>query len=92
VEMSRLHRRSAGSRFVVIDGGDDDDDGEAKRRRRPDLRKIVDDTFRHGSADGERVAVLVCGPAGMARELRAHVGAWVARGRDVWFHDEGFGW
>ncbi|KAM0528913.1 hypothetical protein ACHAO3_004562 [Verticillium nonalfalfae] len=59
-------------------------------RRRPDLRRIIDETFR-GGAD-ERVAVLVCGPANMAREVRRHVGAWVYRGRDVFFHDESFGW
>lgn len=59
-------------------------------REKPNLRKIVDETFRHGNE--ERIAVLVCGPAQMARELRAHVGRWVERGRDVFFHDESFGW
>lgn len=57
---------------------------------RPNLRQIVDDVFRQG--DNERVAVLACGPAEIARELREHVGRWVARGRDVWWHDEYFGW
>ena len=59
-------------------------------RDRPDLRKIVDETFRHGIE--ERVAVLVCGPKQMARELRGHVGKWVEKERDVYFHDESFGW
>ena len=59
-------------------------------RERPDLRKIVDEMFRHGNE--ERVAVLVCGPKQMARELREQVGRWVERGRDVYFHDESFGW
>ncbi|PMD42457.1 hypothetical protein L207DRAFT_581116 [Hyaloscypha variabilis F] len=59
-------------------------------RERPDLRKIVDETFRHGNE--ERVAVLVCGPKQMARELREQVGRWVEKGRDVYFHDESFGW
>ena len=59
-------------------------------RRRPDLQKIVDGVFQHGS--NERVAVLVCGPAAMARELRQHVGVWVMKGRTVWWHNEGFGW
>jgi NAD(P)H-flavin reductase len=59
-------------------------------RERPDLKKIVDETFRHGNE--ERVAVLVCGPKQMARELRDHVGRWVEKGRDVYFHDESFGW
>lgn len=59
-------------------------------KERPDLGEIVNEVFRVGNE--ERVAVLVCGPAGMARELRSHVGKWVGRGREVWFHDESFGW
>lgn len=59
-------------------------------REKPNLRKIVDETFKHGNE--ERIAVLVCGPAQMARELRTHVGRWVEKGRDVFFHDESFGW
>lgn len=62
---------------------------EVVHRGRPDLRKIVDEVFR-GGAD-ERVAVLVCGPEAMAREIRGHVGVWAKRGRDVWWHNEGFG-
>ena len=58
-------------------------------RKRPDLKKIVDDAFRHG--DEERVAVVVCGPEEMATELRKHVGVWVMKGRAVWWHKEGFG-
>ncbi|KXX77293.1 Ferric/cupric reductase transmembrane component 2 [Madurella mycetomatis] len=58
-------------------------------RKRPDLKKIVDDLFKHGQE--ERVAVLVCGPNEMARELREHVGLWVRKGRSVWWHKEGFG-
>jgi NAD(P)H-flavin reductase len=61
-----------------------------RNRRRPDLKKIVDDTFRLGGE--ERVAVLVCGPEEMARDLRQHVGYWVMRGRSVWWHNETFGW
>ncbi|KZL72053.1 ferric reductase like transmembrane component [Colletotrichum incanum] len=59
-------------------------------RKRPDLRKIVDDFFKQGTE--ERVAVLVCGPAAMGREVREYVGAWVMRGREVVWHNEGFGW
>jgi len=58
-------------------------------RERPDLRKIVDETFRNGYE--ERVAVIVCGPTKMARELRKHVGRWVGKGREVFWHDESFG-
>ncbi|RAL64736.1 hypothetical protein DID88_001767 [Monilinia fructigena] len=57
---------------------------------RPDLRAIVDATFSQGLE--ERVAILICGPPGMAAELRTHVGKWVEKGRHVWWHDEGFGW
>ncbi|KAJ1324320.1 ferric-chelate reductase [Microdochium nivale] len=63
------------------------------RTGRPDLAVIVSDVFKQQQDDGKKVAVLVCGPAGMARELRRHVGAWVThKGRDVWWHDEGFSW
>ena len=58
--------------------------------KRPNLGELVDETFRCGRA--EKVAVLVCGPTGMVRELRSHVGRWVKHGREVWWHDEGFGW
>jgi NAD(P)H-flavin reductase len=58
--------------------------------QRPNLKKIVDEVFRHGVED--RVAVIVCGPVGMAEELRGHVGRWVQLGRYVWWHDESFGW
>ncbi|KAK0725397.1 ferric reductase like transmembrane component [Lasiosphaeris hirsuta] len=78
VEMSSLQRDRRRNKFTA-----------QHNRKRPDLKKIVDDVFKHGSE--ERVAVLVCGPAGMARELRAHVGVWVGKGRTAWWHNEGFG-
>ncbi|KAE8445606.1 hypothetical protein EG329_013240 [Mollisiaceae sp. DMI_Dod_QoI] len=68
----------------------DDNGVKVTGTERPDLGTIVDGLFRKGA--GERVAVLVCGPAGMARELRRDVGRWVSKGREVWFHDESFGW
>ena len=55
---------------------------------RPDLTKLVDQTFSHASS--EKVAVFVCGPGGLSRRVREEVGRWVARGRDVWFWDETF--
>jgi hypothetical protein len=58
--------------------------------KRPNLQKIVDDVFRQGVE--ERVAVLVCGPEAMTRELRTHVGVWVRKGRHVWWHNESFAW
>lgn len=61
-----------------------------QQRSRPDLRKIVDDVFRHGQ--DERVAVLFCGPTQMGRDLRNHVGHWVRKGRAVLWHSEAFEW
>ncbi|KAK0721477.1 hypothetical protein B0T21DRAFT_414659 [Apiosordaria backusii] len=63
--------------------------GKGKGKGRPDLRRVVDEVFRHGAE--ERVAVVVCGPEEMARELREYVGVWVRKGRRVWWHKEGFG-
>ncbi|KAL3426270.1 ferric reductase like transmembrane component [Phlyctema vagabunda] len=62
----------------------------ATGRQRPDLRKIVDAVFSHGSE--ESVAVIFCGPAVMARDLRQNLSRWVDKGRSVWYHDEAFGW
>ncbi|KAI1264483.1 ferric reductase like transmembrane component [Xylariaceae sp. FL1019] len=67
--------------------------GQQQSRRsttRPDLQNIVDSVFKQGLE--ERIAVLVCGPHTMARELRTHVGAWVDKGRYVWWHNESFEW
>jgi hypothetical protein len=58
--------------------------------KRPELGKIIDTTFRKGTE--ETVAVLVCGPAEMSREIKARVRPWVMKGRSVWWHDESFGW
>ncbi|EFX00918.1 ferric reductase-like protein [Grosmannia clavigera kw1407] len=57
---------------------------------RPDFRPIVDNLFHRGAET--RVAVIVCGPRAMVRDLRAVVGLWVQRGRSIWWHDEAFGW
>ncbi|KAK1994298.1 hypothetical protein LX36DRAFT_660705 [Colletotrichum falcatum] len=80
MEMSTMLPRSPGRNRLTSE----------QRRKRPDLRKIVDDVFRQGAE--ERVAVLVCGPSAMGREVREYVGAWVMRGRKVVWHNEGFGW
>ncbi|CAG7979045.1 unnamed protein product [Penicillium nalgiovense] len=56
---------------------------------RPNLRKIVDQAFSYHSE--ESVAVFFCGPHDMGRELRAHVGRWVAKGRSVFWRQESFG-
>lgn len=60
------------------------------KQSRPHLPSIVDEVFSHNSA--EKVAVLVCGPSGMGKSLRKEVGRWVYRGRDVFWHNEDFGW
>lgn len=57
---------------------------------RPDLRAIVDGLMSYHP--DERVAVVFCGPKEMGRELRSQAGRWVAKGRDVLWHEEGFGW
>ena len=63
--------------------------GSKPHMGRPNLREIVDETFSyHGE---ESVAVFFCGPHGMGRELRAHVGRWVAKGRSVFWRQESFG-
>ncbi|KPM36968.1 hypothetical protein AK830_g9604, partial [Neonectria ditissima] len=63
---------------------------DARNPNRPNFQKIVDDTFK--TAPSEKVAVLVCGPAQMARELRRCITPWVMKDRDVWWHNESFGW
>ncbi|KAH7047406.1 ferric reductase like transmembrane component-domain-containing protein [Macrophomina phaseolina] len=72
---------------------DEDHEGEKPHDRsvsrgRPDLRAIVDDAFSNSTG---AVAVLVCGPGAMVSGLRRHVGVWVTRGRDVFWHAEAFG-
>lgn len=63
----------------------------AFRSGRPDLQMIVDGVFEGGSGGG-KVAVLVCGPAGMGTAMRRPVGRWVRQGREVFWHKEEFGW
>ncbi|KAI4274288.1 MAG: hypothetical protein LQ337_004048 [Flavoplaca oasis] len=62
---------------------------------RPDLTAIVNETFSSHHDDTHpptKIAVLVCGPVGMGTALRRQVGVWVHRGREVWWHNEEFGW
>ncbi len=70
--------------------GVDADLENVAKEGRPDLKTIVDEIFQVNA--NERVAVLVCGPTGMGKSLRREVGRWVARGRDVFWHTEEFGW
>lgn len=63
---------------------------------RPDLKHIVEDVFTNIDETSEneilKVAVLVCGPTEMGRNLRKGVGIWAKRGIDVLWHNEGFSW
>ena len=67
------------------------------RRGRPDYHFIVSQVFAPipiSSGDvASKVAVLVCGPPGMAAALRGQIGWYVGKGNlDVWWHNEEFGW
>ncbi|KAI1812190.1 ferric reductase like transmembrane component [Poronia punctata] len=75
---------------TISDNVELDSFNSSNNKGRPNLQKLVDDVFRQGME--ERVAVLVCGPEAMARELRCHVGVWVRKGRSVWWHNESFAW
>ncbi|GME28015.1 ferric reductase like transmembrane component [Neofusicoccum parvum] len=80
-----------GATLVHDDNANDDEKQPHNRtvsRGRPDLAAVVDEAF---AASTGAVAVLVCGPSEMVRELRSCVGAWVGRGRDVFWHAEAFG-
>lgn len=63
---------------------------------RPNLKHILDDVFTNIDETSEneklKVAVLVCGPTEMGRNLRKGVGMWAKRGIDVFWHNEGFSW
>lgn len=78
-------------RLLVSDvgaGARQDTDEVAIHAGRPNLRKVVDQTFAYGTT--ERVAVIVCGPLGLSQALREEVGRYVRRGREVWFWEEKF--
>jgi NAD(P)H-flavin reductase len=79
MELRDLGANGTGRRFTLHDD-----------RKRPNLQRLVDDLFDHGR--DEHVAVLVCGPPEMARELRKYVTPWVMKDRRVFWHSEGFGW
>ncbi|KAL8863664.1 MAG: hypothetical protein Q9178_000347 [Gyalolechia marmorata] len=61
---------------------------------RPNFSAIINEVFSANpdASPPTKLAVLVCGPAGMGAALRREVGVWIGRGKDVWWHNEGFGW
>ena len=61
--------------------------GFTVRYSRPDMRELIDAAF---SGPVERVAVLICGPPGMGKQVRREVGRWVQRGKEVFWHNEDF--
>lgn len=71
-------------------GGLELNDLRRQSKKRPDVKKIVDDAFRRNNQGS--VAVMVCGPAEMAKGVRDAVRPWVMLGRRVHWHNEAFGW
>ncbi|MCJ1401183.1 hypothetical protein MMC11_004395 [Xylographa trunciseda] len=57
---------------------------------RPQVKSIVEKVFVGN--ESQRVAILVCGPATLGRDVRSEVGKWVWKGREVWWHEEQFSW
>ena len=70
----------------------------SSKGERMDIKSVLKDELLRGERNGEQgdVGVLVCGPNGMADEVRGVigevVGGGVARKRNVLFIDEGFSW
>jgi len=63
------------------------------RHERPDIRSIILDTAKEESLAGAKLAVLVCGPAGMADEARDAVHRAMKSGcKNVSYFEEAFGW
>ncbi|KAL8829591.1 MAG: hypothetical protein Q9170_006098 [Blastenia crenularia] len=60
-------------------------------RGRPDFSLTIGEIFAEEPAP-RKLAVLVCGPAGMATALRSEVGRRVGKGVEVFWHNEEFGW
>lgn len=84
-----------GDRSAAAHIGADEEEGVEMLRlgqgeKRPDWEAIVDEVFRLGLE--EPVAVLVCGPKRLTRDVRRRVRPWAARGRRIWWHDEHFEW
>lgn len=90
IELQERERLLDGAN-VIADSKIDAIDKDRTRNGRPDLGRLVDETFT-GKSEGNRTAILVCGPLGMGAALRKEVGRWILLGRDVFWHNEEFGW
>jgi NAD(P)H-flavin reductase len=55
---------------------------------RPDIPKLVESAFARHTG---KIAILVCGPRSLGRQLREAVGKQIMSGRDVYWHEEAFG-
>lgn len=73
----------------TINRGSNSSEWGNNNSRRPNLANMVNEIFRLGNE--ETIAIIVCGPRAMAREVRTAVTPWVAKGRDVFWHEESFG-
>ncbi|PSN59930.1 hypothetical protein BS50DRAFT_451345, partial [Corynespora cassiicola Philippines] len=63
---------------------------ELVRSGRPDWEQIVDDWLDHEIPGSLPSAIFCCGPAGLRRSVRDACGAWVRKGADVDWYEEGF--
>lgn len=62
--------------------------GMVLKSGRPSIPTIVDETLSKGT----RVAVVVCGPKVLTAQLGECVEQWIAKGSDIYWHNETFGW
>ncbi|KAL8737369.1 MAG: hypothetical protein Q9181_001744 [Wetmoreana brouardii] len=102
-ERSRLMEDVDGSASVAAaddisaSAGENCSPGISLLHGRPDLSHIVSQIFSPDSGSDQaasaKVAILVCGPAGMGAALRREVSRYVKEGKvEVWWHNEEFGW
>ena len=77
-------------RDYVAKEEDGEDISHALNFGRAKVEKIVDAAF--AGKDVKTVAVLVCGPGPLGRDVRRCVGNWVQDGKEVFWHEEQFGW
>lgn len=95
LERSDEEEESIEMERLLPGGGAEENSGVQRGREldvkygRPDLRGLVNETFA-GTDEKDKIAVFVCGPKGLARDVRKEVGRWIEK-REVWFWSEEFG-